>query len=213
MLPKPRFFLALALALASAAPALAAGRNGIESLLRPSQPTQQDALWVSARVERLNVPAHKITISHQADGGAGGAARRPCPRRARGQSLSRSRRFRRQRPARLAATRRSGRHPGRKQERRGGSRQFPHAALIAGASAERPPPPYSGRLLRWDRFKRTRRVAAVERIGLSMDLLRFATCAGQPARRWWPACAFAPGRQLVMPHGAYTGLPAGDRCP
>jgi Cu/Ag efflux protein CusF len=71
MLPKPRFFLALALALASAAPALAAGRNGIESLLRPSQPTQQDALWVSARVERLNVPAHKITISHQAIARAG----------------------------------------------------------------------------------------------------------------------------------------------
>ena len=71
MLPKPCFFLALALTLASAAPALAAGRNGIELLLRPSQPTQQEALWVSAHVERLNVPAHKITISHQAIARAG----------------------------------------------------------------------------------------------------------------------------------------------
>ena len=71
LLSKPRVALAVALTLASAAPALAAGRNGIELLLRPSQPAQQEALWVSARVERLNVPAHKITISHQAIAKAG----------------------------------------------------------------------------------------------------------------------------------------------
>lgn len=69
LLFKPRVVLAVALTLASAAPAVAAGRNGIESLLRPSQPAQQEALWVSARVERLNVPARKITISHQATAG------------------------------------------------------------------------------------------------------------------------------------------------